>query len=467
MNMMNQAESLWTMNQKLRGVADIRDVCHMTLYALLLKQTDMIWEEIGNAFPEISVHERHEIFIGKMGFKYEMNCSLPFLSKLYGSLLEAHKVQDVLDEYEKKYHIDYGILGKPYYELIRQMPKEIILRIFTAIASISVKSKEELYDIAEYLILKSTERAGRSMSECSTNVSLAKLEAKLLECDSSMTLYDGFCGSGISVNRTAAKDTKIYIRDIDLKIASIAAILCILGQKNIGRVECSDTLLETEYETKFDRIVSEPPFSVRYSKDYTDKVYYSGGIPDENIDGDGLPVFHCINQLKDDGKAVILLPMGFLFRGGKTQNVRRILLEMNVIDVIIELPEGCLPGTYAPSVLLILKKNRNDDNILMISAKSLFRKEKHGRALINDAGIDKIVDIYRRRAVIEGLSSAPTIEEIERADYGLSVAKYVVPVVESLEKESIKQLVSKYNEKQEQLQNIEKELVALRNRFIK
>lgn len=465
--MIEQKETLWTTIQRIRGVADIRDVCHMALYALLLKQTDMIWTEMGNAFPEMSEHERHELFMLKMGFRYETSCALSYLSNLYGSLLEAHKARDVFNEYEKKYHIAYRILEKPFHELISKMSKEVILTIFDAVEALAVESKEQLYDIAEDLILKIAERAGRSMSESSTNATLAKLEARLLGCDSSMTLYDGFCGTGISVNKAAAKDTKIFIHDVNLEMVSIASILCILGQKKLERADCGDTLLDSEYSTKFDRIVSEPPFSVKYSKNYITSIFFSGGIPDKNVDGDSLAVFHCINKLKDDGKAVILLPAGFLFRGGKTRNARKLLLEMNVIDAVIELPEGCLPGTYVPSVLLILNKNRDADNVLMISAKGLFRREKRGMSLISDEGIQKIDNMYRGRAVVDGLSSNPTIEEISKADYELSVAKYVIPAVTTPERESIKQLTMDYNDRQKQLQVLEKELTTLRKKFIK
>lgn len=464
---MKQTESLWTMIQRIRGVEDIRDVCHMTLYILLIKQTDMIWKELTTAFSDADVRTRREIFNTMMGFEYKETCSLSHFAGHRERIIEMYNIQDILVGYEKKHSISFGILEGAFFDLIKKLPKEMILEIISFIEIMNVQSHEVLYGIAENLVLQMTEKAGRSMGETSTNITLAKLEARLLDCGSSMTLYDGFCGTGISVNKVAAKDTKITINDINLLSVSIATILCILGEKNLKGAYCSDTLLNPKDGVEFDRIVSEPPFSVKYSKDYIERIYYRGGIPDKSIDGDSLAVFHTINHLKPDGKATILLPTGFLFRGGKTKNTRKLLLEMNVIDAIIELPEGCLPSTYVPSVLLILNKNRDADNILMISAKGLFRREKRGMSLISDEGIHKIDDMYRRRAVIDGLSSAPTIEEISKADYELSVAKYVIPAISTPERGSIKQLAVDYNDRQKQLQALEKELTTLRKRFIK
>lgn len=462
--MTNQTGNLWTVIQKLRGVANIQDVCHIALYALLLKQIDMIWEEVVIASPGLDNNERGMIFEMQMGFSHEEKDSL---LRVYGEADYEGKVRNILYGLEKKFNIPHGILVDPFSDIKRKMQYGPIRMIHAAVDELSFESKVDLYETAEYLVLRMAGKADRSTGGTSTNVTLAELVSRLLRCDSTMTLYDGFCGTGIFVNKVAAKDTKLFIRDINIDMVSIATILCILGQKQLGRVECGDTLLNPGYIGKFDRIVAEPPFSVKHSKDYIERIYYSGRIPDKNIDGDSLAVFHCIDQLKDEGKAIIILPMGFLFRAGKTRNARKILLEMNVIDTIIELPEGCLPGTYAPAVMLILNRNRDADNILMINAKGLFRREKRGMALINDEGIDKIDDIYQRRAIVDGLSSAPTIRDIETADYGLSVAKYVVPTAEVPERESIKQLIMDYSDRQEQIHDLEKELFALRKRFVK
>ena len=463
---MKQTESLWTMIQRIRGVEDVRDVCHMTLYTLLIKQTDMIWKELANAFPDADIRKRREIFNTMVGFEYKETCSLSYFVGHHERVIELYNIQDILLGYEKKHNIYSGILEGVFFDLIKKLSKEIMLEIISFIEDMDVQSHEVLYGMAETLVLQMTEKAGRAMGETSTNITLAKLEARLLDCSSSTTLYDGFCGTGISVNAAAAIDTEIFINDINPQNVSIAAILCILGEKNLKGAYCSDALLNPKDGETYDRIISEPPFSVKYSKDYIERLYYSGSIPDKSIDGDSLAVFHIINHLKTNGKAVVLLPMGFLFRSGKTQNVRKTLLEWNVIDTIIELPEGCLPGTYVPSVMLILKKDRDKDSILMINAKSLFRKEKRGMALITKEGIDKISDLYRKRAIIDGLSAAPTIRDIKKTEYGLSVAKYVAPVVEVPERDSIKELALTYDDRWQQLQNIENELSNLRKKFI-
>lgn len=435
--MNKHVDYIWAMLQRVRGAASIRNTCQMVLYALLLKHNDM-----------------------NPGFQER------FYSYFYSSGMRMYDVINILRRYEEEYYkLDKGVLRDAFNKLANYMKEDTIKIIFQVVGQIEFESTDELYDTAEELICKAAEKSGREYAGYSTNPTVANLEAGLLACESSMTLYDGFCGTGISVNRIAKKDTKIFMQDIDLDTVSIAVILCILGDKNICAAGCGDALWNVDHDLEFDRVIAEPPLGVKYGKDYIEYMFQNEQLPDKNVDGESLAVFHVLDFLKSDGLATVLLPPGFLFRGGKALNTRKLLLEMNVLDAIVELPEGCLPGTYIPAVILMLKKNRGTNDILMIDAKGLFKREKRGMALITDEAIEKVVQTYRERAVIDGFSAAPTLEAIADADYGLSVAKYVTAPIEVLEKESIADLLAKYKEKQSQLLDVEKELNSLRDRY--
>jgi hypothetical protein len=452
--------NLWIAIQKMRGKADLLELNHMMLYALLFKHQEMVWDSIADSDNEI----RQELFKHKMGHEYV--ALYPYILNRKDGLDSVRDVaHTVLSAYEEKNHIDSGILYSAFDRLIHRIDAETIISLFSIMDTIQFESYSELYDLAEYLILRAMESLSRS-SVLSINPTIAKLEAALLDCRDSMTLYDGFCGTGISVNKIASKGTKISMQDLHPDMVSIASILCILGGKNILRAGCDNALWNTDHDLEFDRVIAEPPFGAKFGKEYAEYMFQNEQIPDKNIEGEGLVIFHVLNFLKDQGLAAVLIPTGFLFKGGKALNARKILLDMNVIDAIFELPEGCLPGTYVPAAILILKKARTTNDILMIDTKSLFRREKRGMALITDEGIAVIAKAYNERTIKEGFSAAPTLKEIVDADYGLSVAKYVsVPIV-AQEKESIEKVRSQYAEKQSMLLNLEKELESLREKYV-
>ena len=108
--MIEQRETLWTTIQRIRGIADIQDVCHMALYAFLLKRTDMIWKELAKAFPDADIRKRREVFKTMMGFEYKENCSLSYFVDHHETKNEMYNIQDILIGYEKKHNISVGIL---------------------------------------------------------------------------------------------------------------------------------------------------------------------------------------------------------------------------------------------------------------------------------------------------------------------------------------------------------------------
>ena len=464
--MNKQFDAAWTLLNNLRGVAPDSSVSLLALYALLLKYNENAWEKVCAESPELSIDERKWLFNSRMMFEYNEVCTLGNLSMLTDTRDIIYVTNDILRGYERRYHIDSGILTEPFNSLLSRVNNDSVRIIFSQIMQVTITT-EALYDFAESLVLIASGMIGPIRSDLTTNPTLAKLESKILACEPGMTLYDGFCGTGLSVNAIADKATGLYLRDMDLNMAATASILCILGGKNLQHVSCGDSLLYAEYQTEFDRIIAEPAFGVKYRKDYVERLFSARKIPDKNIDGEGMVVFHVLRYLKVSGMAAVLLPMGFLFKGGKAVNTRRILIDNNVLDAIIELPEGCLPGTYVPAVILILKKKRETDNILMIDAKSLFRREKRKLALITDEGITKIEEIIKDRDVIEGLSATPSRADVVAAEYGLSVAKYVKTSTDTSQVESIEILVNRYKEKQKALQDVEAELSTLRAKYIK
>ncbi|GJM78229.1 hypothetical protein HMSSN139_07250 [Paenibacillus sp. HMSSN-139] len=122
----------------------------------------------------------------------------------------------------------------------------------------------------------------------------------------------------------------------------------------------------------------------------------------------------------------VVLPHGVLFRGAAEGVIRKYLIEeKNYLDAVIGLPANIFFGTSIPTCILVFKKCREaNDNILFIDASQDFEKGKNQNRL-RDEDVDKIVDTYKRRRIIEKYSYAAGLDEVRSNDYNLNIPRYV------------------------------------------
>lgn len=160
--------------------------------------------------------------------------------------------------------------------------------------------------------------------------------------------------------------------------------------------------------------------------------------------------------------------MGALFSSGSTGSIRQKLVDDNYIEAIIEFPNGMMmPYTVIPTALVILRKNKINDDIVMINSKYFF--EKIPRAVtISDEGVQRITEIYRNREIIEGVSNTITKEIAAENGYNLCTTQYVtLKASEGIVVEDNRKFIENYEELLQRLRNIDKELDEVRSRFVK
>jgi type I restriction enzyme M protein len=124
------------------------------------------------------------------------------------------------------------------------------------------------------------------------------------------------------------------------------------------------------------------------------------------------------------------LPHGVLFRGDAAEDsegegqIRRNLVEKNNIDAIIGLPANIFFGTGIPTLIMVLKQHRDNDDILIIDASKGFVKEGKNNKL-RACDIKRIADTVRDRATIPGFSRTVSRDEIRQNGYNLNIPRYV------------------------------------------
>ena len=113
-----------------------------------------------------------------------------------------------------------------------------------------------------------------------------------------------------------------------------------------------------------------------------------------------------------------------LFRGSSEGKIRKQLIDENLLDAVIGLPEKLFYGTGIPAAILIFKKAKSDNKVLFIDASREFKAGKN-QNLLTEENIRKVVDTYRNGASVEKYSYIASLEEIQENDYNLNIPRYV------------------------------------------
>lgn len=260
-------------------------------------------------------------------------------------------------------------------------------------------------DAYEYLIRTFASKAGKSSGEFYTPKEVSYLMSEIIEPAEQHEICDWASGSASLMLqcreylRRHRKDPNrlfLYAQESNVATYNISRINLILHGVNSWHPAHGDSLRTPRHLTsdnklkQFDRIVMNPPFSLKSwgFEDFTDGDPYDrfdyGMPPADN--GDYAWMQHVVRSLKPDGKGIIVMSQGVLFRGqpklteeedGRNKKpddeylIRAGFLRDDLIEAIIVLPSGIFYGNNVPACLVILNKRKPPDRkgrVLMIWA---------------------------------------------------------------------------------------------------
>lgn len=307
--------------------------------------------------------------------------------------------------------------------------------------------------IYEYLISNFAANAGKKAGEFYTphevSLLMSEIIADHLKDRDEIKIYDPTSGSGsllINIGQSVAKHIndknkiKYYAQELKENTYNLTRMNLVMRgilPDNIV-TRCGDTLdddwpyfddndKENTYEplTNLDAVVSNPPYSQKW--DPTDKQHdprFNGYGIAPKTKADYAFLLHDLFHLRAGGIMTIVLPHGVLFRGGDEGKIRANLIENNNIDAIIGLPANIFFGTGIPTIIMVLKKGRTNDDVLIIDASKGFAKEgKNNKLRARD--IKKIADTYIGRKEIDKFSRRVSRALIRQNDYNLNIPRYV------------------------------------------
>lgn len=306
-------------------------------------------------------------------------------------------------------------------------------------------------DAYEYMIALFASDAGKKGGEFFTPSMVSELIARLVKPEENDRIYDPACGSGSLLIRAFKKvpnsKAQIYGQERNGQTHSLCRMNMFLHEIDDAKIAWGDTLanplhLEDDRLMKFQVIVSNPPFSLdkwamgfageaANDKDFKmdpslDKFRrFEWGLPPSSK-GDYAFVLHMLYSLAEDGRMGVVLPHGVLFRGASEGKIRQQIIDFNLLDAVIGLPENLFYGTGIPACILVFKKNRTRNDVLFVDASGEGNYEKgKNQNKLREEDLQRIVDTYDKYETVNKYSYVAAYDEIKANDYNLNIPRYV------------------------------------------
>ena len=296
-------------------------------------------------------------------------------------------------------------------------------------------------DAYEFLMGMYASNAGKSGGEYYTPQEVSELLTKLTVVGKTEVnkVYDPACGSGSLLLKFAKVLGKDKVRrgffgqEINLTTYNLCRINMFLHDIDFDKfnIACEDTLLSPQHwdEEPFEAIVSNPPYSIKWVGDdnpllINDIRFSPAGVLAPKSKADMAFIMHALSWLATNGTAAIVCFPGIFYRGGAEQKIRKYLVDNNFIDAIIQLPDNLFFGTSIATCIMVMKKSKQDNNVLFIDASKECVKVTNNNKLTT-VNIDHIVQYFADRKDKKYIAHLATSQDIAAKDYNLSVSTYV------------------------------------------
>lgn len=308
--------------------------------------------------------------------------------------------------------------------------------------------------IFEYLIKDYNTNSGGKYAEYYTPHAVARIMSSILIPQEqqgkiqNVSCYDPSAGSGTLLMNIAhaigENKCTIYTQDISQKSSNLLRLNLILNNlvHSIPNVIQGNTMTHPYHREgaelrQFDYIVSNPPFKMDFS-DFrdeltADKIRFFAGVPNvpkskkESMAIYQLFLQHIIFSLKEQGKAAVVLPTGFITaQSGIDKKIREHLVENKMIAGVVSMPSNIFATTGTNVSILFLDRN-NTENVVLIDASNLGEKIKDGKnqkTVLSALEEQQIIDTFNQKKAVDDFSVVVSYDEIKAKNYSLSAGQY-------------------------------------------
>jgi type I restriction enzyme M protein len=313
-------------------------------------------------------------------------------------------------------------------------------------------SPDVLGDAYEHILMKfAPDRAKEG--EIYTPREVIKLMVKILEPKPGESVYDPCCGSGgmlISsylhvAEKYGAEETRrlfLYGQERNPEIYAVGQMNLLLHEIKNANLANGDTLDYPRFREngnlqQCDVVIANVPWN---QDGYGEERLKKSDLRERFSDGfaaqssaDWAWVQHMLASAKRNGRVGLVVDNGCLFRGGAEKAVRSKVIDKDLVECVILLPEKLFYNTGAPGAIIIFNSNKPADRkgkILFINASNEVIPHPSVRRLnsLSKENIARIAEAYQKFADEEGFSKGIGAKDVANNDYNLNVTLYVMPI---------------------------------------
>lgn len=311
----------------------------------------------------------------------------------------------------------------------------------------------------EYLIGEFADSAGKKGGEFYTPRSVVRMMVRLVKPEQHHSIYDPCVGSGgmlimakeyIDEHGGDGRRADLCGQEANGTVWSIAKMNMLLHGISSADLRNEDTLAEPQHVEggelmRFDRVLSNPPFSINWGSADTDRAGQSVWAPKFRAErfrygevslgskkADLMFLQHMVAVLRDGGQLATVMPHGVLFRGGEERAIRGAMIEADLVEAVIGLPANLFYGTGIPACVLVMRQRQGNvsgkvgerrGQVLFINADREYFEGRAQNYLLPEH-IEKIVNTFENFKAEPGFSAIVSTATLRENDYNLNIRRY-------------------------------------------
>lgn len=480
-------KQLWKAAEKLKKNIDAGEYKHVVLGLVFLKY-------ISDSFEEYYQQLQSEIDMGadpedKEEYKAENIFFVPPSARW--KFLQSHAKQptigktidDAMDAIERENNSLKGVLPKVYAK--DNLDTKSLGGLIDLIGNIALgdaksRSADVLGHVFEYFLGEFALAEGKNGGQFYTPKSIVELLVKMLEPYKGR-VFDPACGSGgmfvqsehfVMEHQGKISDISIYGQESNQTTWRLAKMNLAIRGIDSSQVKWNNEgsfLNDAHKDLKADFIIANPPFN---DDDWSGELLrndgrWKFGVPPTGNANYGW-IQHFLYHLAPTGTAGFVLAKGSLTsNSGGEGDIRKALIEANLIDCIVNLPSKLFLNTQIPACLWFMKRGRTTKDILFIDARNSGHAVSRKNIEFSHEDTDYIAQTYHNWKVqenykdIKGFCKSTPLEEVQELNYVLTPGRYVG--LEEVEdefdfKERFKELQKELAEQMAEEENLNKRI---------
>lgn len=495
-------DQLWGTAEQLRGSVEASEYKYIGLGLMFLKFISDRFEETKEEIIKSCKTEKErkylvedkDEYLKKNVFFLPKNCRWDELKATASSERNLGlRIDKMLLDIEKENPVLSGVLPKVYGT--STIANENLAELINLFSDQKFGTKDAIHHDTfgkayEFFIKKFAMEEGRRGGEFYTPRSVVRLLVEILEPYEGR-IYDPTCGSGgmfvqsikfIEAHQGKKEKTSIYGQEVKDGIWRICKMNLALRGIDTSNIFLGDSLKKDQFpeNKKANRVIANPPFNLKewgYQQLSEDK-RWKFGIPAKN-NANFAFMQHMLYHLDDkDGRMGLVLANGSMSVGGIEGEIRKKIIEADLVDCMIALPSNLFFTTTIPACLWFFTKNKDNGKTrkrkgetLFIDARKIFSPISRVQNELSEKQIERITGTYRSYIGEEeypkykdesGYCKVAKIEEIAKNKYVLTSGRYVG--AEDIEEddepfeEKMKRFLGEYAKISEQSKELDKQI---------